>query len=214
MEIPRPRSGKPKRQRLTPIPQPVSYEVLEQTIHLYRRPDSQLLFAWLYLTGQRVSEALAVKRRHVELLGEGTEKPYLMVDSITEKNPTQPRRKIPIPLAGFERGLAQFVWDAIQSLNPELSLFPFTRQNAYFKLRKASIRCEFIDHHRRRQEGVLSIHPHYLRHCRATHLVERYNYEKGKLERFMGWSSDRMANTYVGVSGQDLAAGMGLVLVG
>ena len=200
--------NKPPRQIVKPIPQAVPYDVIEATADLYLSPKSKLLYCWLYLTGQRISEALEVKRGDLTLADEDGEN-YFIVDSITEKNPHQPRRKIPVALNGIESTLANFVWDSVKDLRPELKIHYFSRQNAFNNLTKVSIPCDFmIESTKKRYSSRLSINPHYLRHCRATHLVDLYGYEKGRLERFMGWSSDKMANTYVSLDWRDLATGL------
>ena len=40
------------------------------------------------------------------------------------------------------------------------------------------------------------LHPHYLRHCRAKHLVDYYNFSDTKLRVFFEWSDTKMAATY------------------
>lgn len=195
------------RLRVKPMPQPVPYSTIEDTVSLYRRGYDRILFAWLYLSGQRISEALSLKRSDLSTKDlEGDE--YIIADSITLKNPNQPRRRIPIPLKSFESKLALDVWTFFENLRPELRLFTYSRQTSFNHLSEVSIRCDFMrDKTKERFEGNLAIYPHYLRHCRASHLTSEYGYDLRRLMQFFGWSSPYMPNLYTAVDWRDLARG-------
>lgn len=190
-----------------PMPQPAAFEVIAKAARSYSISSDRLLFCWLYLTGQRITEALQTYRRNVskeEILG----KNFLIVDSITLKNRQQARRRIAIPMFGFESELTDFVWRTIEFLKPEARLFYFTRQQAFNHLSRVQVECEFIkSESKERFVSRHSINPHYLRHCRADHMAHNHGFDHVRLMQFFGWGSSAMPNTYISTSGRNLAEG-------
>lgn len=184
-----------------------SIETVIRTSKRYSNPDDSLLFSWLYLTGQRVSEALDVKRGDVRIREEKGER-FMVVDSVTKKNKEQPRREIPVPMDLIEKDMVALVWTAYENYKPEVPLFYYSRQQAFNHLSEVKITCRFIDNKtKQRFEGPLRIYPHFLRHCRATHLASEYGYDLRRLMNYFGWASPAMPNTYQSVDWRDLARG-------
>lgn len=190
-----------------PRPQSASFDTLQRAFKQYQDPADRFLAQWLYLSGQRVTEAIKTKRSDVELQTIRGQR-FMMVDSLTEKNKQNVRRKIPIPMFGFEQEMAEAVWSSIENLKPEVRLVYFTRQTCFNHLNKVSIPCNFIHHiTNERFEGVLPLYPHFLRHCRASHMHQNHGFQSLDSMQFFGWSSDAMPNLYITGSGKNLAEG-------
>lgn len=189
------------------IPQAVSFQEIEAASKHYPDSRDRFLFDWLYLTGQRVSEALVVTRSAVkveDMLG----KKFMVVDSITLKNKQQPRRTIPVPMFGFEKEMCEKVWASIENLRPETKLCYFSRYQAFHHLAHVSIPCQFIrSQTRERFDGLLQVNPHFLRHCRATHMEHNHGFDSVRLMQFFGWASGAMPNTYITTNARDLMGG-------
>jgi integrase len=189
------------------VPVPPHFEKVAAISDLYSRADDRMLYLWLYLTGQRVSEALLVKREHI-LVREVEGNTYLVVDSTTLKNNDRPRRFIPIPFNGLEKDMVESVWAAVNTLKPEAKLFTLTRQMARNHLARVAVENEFINRKtKERYSAKMSIYPHYLRHCRATHMAEEYDYDLYRLMNFFGWKSPTMPNLYCAPGWRNLARG-------
>ena len=55
------------------------------------------------------------------------------------------------------------------------------------------------------EEQLFGINPHYLRHCRLTHMVQLYNYSIPQLIEFAGWSNSAPAMRYIHLDWRDQA---------
>ena len=193
--------------RKKPVPVPPSYETVITTGREYPNLRVRLLYLWLYLTGQRISEALRVKRRDVTRRQIGALE-YWLVDSITLKNRLQPRREISVPMHGIEEEKSRAVYATIEPLDPDELIFEgITRQKAYNYLSTVKLPCQVINAKKERFLEEIPVYPHLLRHCRATHLVREHNFHLKMLMDFFGWSSPTMANVYTSPSWQSTARG-------
>lgn len=190
-----------------PIPLPPNYEIIANLANKYTDPRDWLTYSWLYLTGQRISEALQTRREHV-IYRENGGRPIFVVDSITLKNRSAPRRNIPVPLHGLEKDWATAVWESIKDLRPDVYIIPFTRQQARNHLAKATFICEQIQPQtRERFDAFMAMYPHFLRHCRATHLVAEHDFDNIMLMQHFGWASSTMPNVYAAANWRRLAKG-------
>ena len=188
-------------------PEVISYEKLIDLANEYRKPQTKLLFVWLYLTGQRITEALELRRSNLTLATIKL-KEFIAVDSISEKNRNRPRREILIPRFGYEKRMVDWVWKEIEPLEPIAKLFTYTRQMAFNYLGKVQFTTQFMDlRTKTRFTGSKGVNPHYLRHCRATHLREKYYYDTLQLLTFFGWVNANMASVYVRPTRETLAGG-------
>jgi len=171
----------------------------------YRDNTSKFLFYWLYLTGQRITEALRTKRSDLEIVEEDGRK-TIVVNSITLKNRVKPFRIIPIPVYGEEKEMSEFVLKKINKLKLREKLFDFTRMTAWNYLSQITINIPAILPNRREIVNLdLKIYPHYLRHCRATHIAKKPNCTVSHLMQFFGWSRSNVANTYISFNWKDLS---------
>ena len=171
----------------------------------YEENTPRFLFYWLYLTGQRITEALRTKKSDLEFVNENGKK-TIVVNSITLKNRVKPFRIIPIPVYGEEEKMAKYVLKNIYHLKPKEKLFNFTRMTAWNYLSQVTINIPAILPNNREIINLdLRIYPHYLRHCRATHIAKKPNCTVSHLMQFFGWSRSNVANTYISFNWRDLS---------
>lgn len=190
-----------------PIPFPLNdakeiYELGQK----YEDPRGRLLLYWLYLTGHRVTEALTTRRRDVTLqTKEG--KNFMVVRTKTLKNRNQPLRFLPIPFDGNEKQIVDYVWSHIDHLSHDFLIFSnISRTNAWNITTKVDTPVLMINPKTRNVfERDMPLNPHYMRHCRASHLVMFDNYDIYKLMVFFGWQSATMATIYASLNWQTLA---------
>jgi len=83
--------------------------------------------------------------------------------------------------------------ELLEGYGLEDELFPYTRQwiHRLFKL-----------------YAPFFVYPHFLRGCRLTHLVVRYNFNEQRLIKFAGWSDGRPARYYMSFSVLDMMDAM------
>jgi integrase len=174
------------------------------------------LISLLYLTGARIGEVWRYDRatkREEGIRGcdfyvkkaDGRE--FIVVEIPTEKNLVKVRRRVPIPV---EDELPIARW--LLKLKDKGA---FTRSSFGIVFRQESMKP--WSWHRRVQElfdehlkGFYSkASPHWLRHCRTTHLIEHYGVkDMERLRNCMGWSDYRPLTTYAHLMDEDIAAEM------
>lgn len=186
-----------------PVPEALGMKEILELGETYRSPADQALFYFCYLTGARISEALDVHTRDIKDHGE-----YLSVKLLTRKNRRVPFRDVPIPTKQKEEPMVSAIYEYINGDHAG-KIFPgLTRNNAWFRLSRkvVTIRAvrlggqkKIIDNYNKK------INPHYLRHCRLTHLVQHYGYNEIQLMRFAGWTNTAPATVYVHLNWMDLA---------
>ena len=118
-------------------------EQIEEGILRAKKPLHKLLISFLWLTGVRISEALSVKKKDINL-----EERTITIRWL--KNRKQKERIIPIHNKLYE--LLSFV---LVGYKYEDRLFPITRQQAHNIIKK-----------------YLNTHPHTLRHSFAIHYLK------------------------------------------
>ena len=75
--------------------------------------------------------------------------------------------------------------------------------NKYFK--KVRFKVLMLDEEKKQWvEGEWHLFPHYLRHCRASHLVAHFNFREYELMKFMGWVDSDSAKFYIKLDYRDL----------
>lgn len=174
----------------------------------YEDPQSRALFFLCYLTGARISEALAVTPRDINtanLKGLGD---CVTVRLLTRKNKKVPIRDVPVLMAHKEGEMMAYVSSYISVEGPAKTDKIFghlTRTNAWNKLTSQKIIVRALHGRKILEEHEQRINPHYLRHCRLTHLVQHYGLNDIQLMRFAGWSNTKPAIVYVHLNWMDLA---------
>ena len=185
--------------------------------------EARALFATLYLTGGRVSEVLALTR------ADYTSKPQpdgsLRGDFtlITEKRGDALPRTVPV--TSNDATDREFFRMAVAWINTKTMsepLFRYSQTRASHVVNEAKLRVtasipasqttraleqgwEFDKNSKTWRHSEWSIHPHYLRHCRLTHLVKHKNFKDSELRAYTGWKSNTMAQVYVDMDADALA---------
>jgi integrase len=182
-----------------PIPDGMTWDQLK-TAYLQYPPNSQarFAFAYLYLTGQRVSEALETRKSHIQVKEKyGLE--YLSVDSITLKTKAIPRREIAIPMNRKDSPLVDVVVKHIEEFSSDAKVLPVTRMTLWNWLSTVSVpNVRAMDVKQRHfVEVSVRVHPHYLRHTRARILAQDFDFNHLHLMKFFGWTSPSMPNWYI-----------------
>lgn len=200
--------GDRQRKKPIPFPLPTIGYVVSVSRH-YSNPQARFLFNWLYLTGQRISEALRVRRADITYEERG-DAAYVVVNSITLKNRNQPRRVLPLPHYGAEKPMVQQVYERIEDLDYDERIFrDLNRKSAWYILQKQTVRIDAImPNDNTMKEIEMAIYPHYLRHCRASHLAQYRGYDLYQLMQYFGWSSPNVATVYATLNWQSLAEQM------
>lgn len=182
------------------------------------RYDYFSLYNLLALTGQRVSEALALRGRDLKYdvtYDERIEKerPVILVNSITLKSRRKKARQIQVfDIVKYYKHEDQLVktpmWDAwqlvkprverIQLEDPDLLLFDGLNRSAFGMYLQSHIAFDaraWVPKTGKFEIVQTAMHPHYLRHCKAT-WWGRIMRSPQELANQMGWTDLRPAMTY------------------
>lgn len=196
-----------------PIPEAARMDELPVIGEKYQEPRDRALFFFCYLTGARISEALAVKPGDLTIVKSQEVGDYMTVRLLTRKNRRIPLRDVPVPMKFREGEMLKYIYSYIEveELGKGDRVFPnLQRTNAWNRLTKNSINVRAIDTNKGHGNAIIESHtqrinPHYLRHCRLTHLVQHYGFNDIQLMRFAGWSNTKPATVYVHLNWMDLA---------
>lgn len=170
------------------------------------------LFYLCYLSGARIGEAIQLTKRDVHISTSGEE---LLIELKTEKRKDHPIRVIPILIIDnpnhtvfnmYEKQMASVIINYVKRFKEDDLVFPISRQqsfNIFTKQFNTRVRYRLKDN-TPTDLDVKKINPHYLRHCRLTHLRQEYGYDVVSLMRFAGWKDSQMANIYLHLGYKDL----------
>jgi integrase len=194
-------------------PQPVSYERMMDVYHSLRDNRGKMFFLAGYLTGGRVSEVLKLRKMDVK---EGLDLKYgkyLQFTLLTEKK----RKHIQVSdtrelrvFWGKESELCEDFWQFCQLFGSDELIFgKMDRFSAWRYLNRIDFgqvkikvmiakKIEFIV--REHFQGF----PHFLRHCRLSHLGARFKFKDRYIMFWAGWASMQMTKTYVHTEVEEL----------
>lgn len=203
-----------------PIPDAISIgEIVKLSKRLNTKPAYKAIMYFSYLSASRVTEALYHKAEDlVETEHEGQEI-LLFHQLYTLKNRRYRHRNVPVLIDDQDTKEMRDYLMAYASLREQKDLlFPgISRQMVYnnfaygpnaIKFNVSAIKLFKDKAPKVMRSYPVSLNPHYLRHCRLTHLVKKYNYNSDKLMRIAGWSDPKQALTYVRMNWRDLAEPM------
>jgi len=203
--------------RKKPIPFPVPIDEIKPLSEYYPEPYDTL-FLTCYLYGCRIGEALNLDKNHLKINNDSYGRKVLVATILTEKNRINPLRRIPAILAGEtlnpfqqeETKIAEHIHEHQET--SEKKLFPnITRQKAYnhFSEQKIEVMALQTEPNTKMiRIPQFKINPHFLRHCRLTHLREQYHYDSGDLMQYAGWTDTRPAAIYIQLDYKHLADAM------
>lgn len=144
------------------------------------------LISFLWMTGARISEALAVKREDIK-----ADKDYLYVTITPLKRWKRTKEgikkdlfTISLPLPRKDSIFTKIIIQHLSTLNPEELMWDMDRRTAWRKITKLNPK----------------IHLHTFRHSRATHFSNKGITEE-KMKKWFGWAKGSpMASRYVNYS--------------
>ena len=163
----------------------------------------------LYLSAGRVSEVLQIQHSDIQdrtYHGHHVKEIHL----VNEKNKKKNLKTVIIPI---DNEYEQKMWTYIQPyyehsyenqpLFPNLNIKSISRNQIYNLLSKYKFKnLKTINPNNRRYYQVdLILFPHFIRHCRLSHLVILYNMSPEQLKSIAGWSSVNVSSSYVSLNG-------------
>jgi len=186
-----------KKPRVKPIYYPLELPTLYNTINQIKTPYDQIAKI-TYIFGLRITETLQLKPQDLTLENINNQR-ILTCNTITLKNKTEPIRKIPSWNINTEGKIQDDIINYLENKEMKKPLFPgITRQNTYYHFKQTPITIKAATIKPRKTfEITRPLFPHYLRHCRASHLVNLRNQDHLKLMYYMGWSDPKLAISYV-----------------
>jgi site-specific recombinase XerD len=159
-----------------PVPEVISLENIMETWKRYMRPEDRCLYAFLYLTGCRITEALYTRVTDMSLGNENGVGDVFKVNLVNLKNRKVKFRTVPVLNKDPEKYMVEYIYNYISkfNINPEGKLFALSRTNAYNRIASQEITARAIYNKKVIENYTFKVWPHYLRHCRLTHLVQYY----------------------------------------
>lgn len=191
-----------------PVPEAMSMEDIYNIGKQYRDPRTRALFFFCYLTGARISEALATTPKDITRSSSQELGDYITVRLLTRKNKRIPIRDVPVPLRHREGEMMAYMdaYSRVERPAPGGRNFGhLTRTNAWNRLTAVKVVVRALHGREIIEKYEKKINPHYLRHCRLTHLVQHYGFNEIQLMRFAGWTNTKPATVYVHLNWMDLA---------
>lgn len=192
--------------KVKPAPLPISFYEIDKLRNQFEKDEQKNVFTLIYLTGQRVSEALDLRRDNIrmEVMPDGTK--VLVLDSLNEKNRQNPRRVISIPMVGREADMIKETWESFDHFKPDRRIIPYTRVSVYLWFSKIKLNVQAIEPTTKRYIPYeFKLFPHYLRHCRASHLACDYDMSPFNMMKYFGWKSLNMVDLYASSNWRNLA---------
>lgn len=200
---------------IKPQPQPVSYERLYGIVKNWTEGSGgehiKQFFIASYLFAGRRRETLQLRKMDLEKK-EIKGMDFLCAKMVTLKGrgKTNAIRDVICPVGGYEKAMADSFFKYIDNFFDKEKLFEFSDNYAWRALTKLNVGPLQV---LMKKNGIQTLvykdeypcKPHYLRHCRLTHLVKYYNFSSQDLKKYVDWSSERMADRYVHTQVEDLA---------
>jgi integrase len=189
---------------------PVAYTIsIEEILQLGKQindPELKTLYYLLYLSGARVSEALNMKVKDIQF-SYNNDIRLAVFSILTEKNKQHPIREVPVIIKGYEKEMMETIELYISNKLMGEKIFNISRNNAWNKMARiltTIVRANDKKNNRIIESFEKRINPHYLRHCRLTHLRREYGFDAINLMQYAGWSSVQPAQTYLHLGYKDL----------
>lgn len=167
-------------------------------------PLAKALFFFLYLTGCRINEATRFQVNHLRYDDNfATVKIYRLKQRAHDRSTLD---ELIIPIKGGLCNEAK-MWSVVSRFlsdcqNFEYAFRPIKNMSEYLARRvRITADAEFYNpttNNWATHDPINKrLNPHWLRHCRASHLAEYYDLSERQLMSYFGWKRADMASTYV-----------------
>ena len=190
------------------MPEPLEMSEIYELGNSYPNVEDRALIYFLYLTGCRISEALVCRIKDLQERETKQFGKVLTVKLITLKNRRQRIRIIPVPMNRHEGPMLKFFQTFIKRMSQDKRIFSLSRTAAWNHLARHELTTRAVHGKEIMDKFTFKVHPHYMRHCRLTHMVTYYGFGETKLVRFAGWTNSKPAQVYVALNWDDLARSM------
>lgn len=193
---------------MTQITEPERWEQMPRLLSRIENPYYRGLYSLIYLTGCRVGEVyreekgepIGIRGKDVYYERVGG-KNFIFIDLHTEKNRKEKIRTVPIPM-DQEPELIKNLYGIVGILD----------EDNYNHLFAPQTDIKYKSLHKKwwiASKKHLPDRPHWLRHCRATHIIKNYkmrNFEN--IRKLFGWTDYRPMATYMHLMAEDIALEM------
>jgi len=163
-------------------------------------PLGRAMIFLVYVTGARVGEVADFAPMRLQTMPDR----YLIRLKTLKQRTGDASRRIPIPRGDYARcnenemmeDVLKYIEDSPSHGRPfrkwgNMSEYIARSSRLKVEARKRTIGGDYTD-----VTIDKRLHPHYLRHARATHLVDFYGFNDMQLCSFFGWKNPEMAITY------------------
>lgn len=192
---------------IKPVPEVLTRQTIYDLGAKINRPIVRALYYFMYLTGARITEALMVMRKDIQaehLKG----KPFITVRLHTLKKRRGTKfRIVPIWISSQENPVEASMWEVVKPFVQQVSsghIFSLggspnrvRRRVGYYFGKDITVETRAVFKMKFLEDYSFKLYPHYLRHCRLTHMAQIYGFDEIKLMRYAGWSSTAPASIYV-----------------
>jgi integrase len=187
------------------IPVRPKYQAINPTsiLQLFKAVDdtpARAIGLFTYLSGGRINEVTDFTPNRLEAL---PDRFTVRIKTLKQRRGDNVR-KILIPRGDFAKCLEDEMMEIVLDYLKGFKSFdyPFRKwgnMSEYLKrhaelkteARVRTMSGEYVD-----KMISKSLHPHFLRHCRATHLHDYYGFDNIQLCRYFGWKNPEMAMRY------------------
>lgn len=183
---------------IKPIPDVITEDEIDDFGDHYVQPY-RCIFYLTYLTGGRISEVIEIRKRDIKETKDNGQS-ILIIKLNTRKNRFSKFRNIPIPYSPMVEKVKTYISDLERNnedfIFRELARIKRGRTKVWEQFSKEIVTIRAVRGTEYIKEYEMKMRPHYLRHCRATHLAEKYGFDSLYLMYFMGWTSPAPAKRY------------------
>jgi len=185
-----------------PVPMPISSTQILQKIKYNDalEPHQKTALYLTYLTGARATEAISIKASDFQT----QDNQIIVLVKTQKKRRGEPYRYLPLRSSNHAEqemlvNITRHTNTLIAAEQDNTALIPYCRSTLWNWARRVDITTKAINQRARKiiDDYPFKMYPHYLRHCRASHLVNNYGFDAFALQQYMGWSDIEMAKIYV-----------------